>query len=52
VWTQRYAEVLRKHGVDIAVTIVPGLEHDILLEPAVFDVLKALVETLKKDSQY
>jgi predicted esterase len=49
--TQHYAEALRSLGDDVTVTIAPGLEHDILLEPVTLDVLKTLVETLKKDAQ-
>jgi pimeloyl-ACP methyl ester carboxylesterase len=49
--SQRYAEVLREHHDDVALTIVPGLEHDILLEPATFEALKALLETLGKAAQ-
>lgn len=49
--TQEYAEALRKHGVDAAVTIAPGLEHNILLEPVVFGQLKALVEAIEKDAR-
>jgi hypothetical protein len=39
-------EVLRNHGGDVTVTVVPGLEHDILLEPVALDALTMLVETL------
>jgi pimeloyl-ACP methyl ester carboxylesterase len=49
--SQRYADVLRKHGDDVTLTIAPGLEHNILLEPIVFDGLGALVETLEKDAR-
>jgi pimeloyl-ACP methyl ester carboxylesterase len=47
--TREYAELLRRHGVDAAVTIAPGLTHNILLEPVVFEQLKSLVEVLEKD---
>lgn len=43
VLTQRYVDALKASGSDVRVTVVPGLEHDILLEPAVFDLLKTLV---------
>lgn len=49
--SQHYAEVLRKHGDDVTLTIAPGLKHNILLEPVAFDGLGTLVETLKKDVQ-
>jgi pimeloyl-ACP methyl ester carboxylesterase len=48
--TREYAEALRKRGVDVAVTIAPGLEHDILLEPVVSEQLKRLVEAVEKDA--
>jgi len=44
-------EVLGNHGSDVTVTVVPGLEHDILLEPVAFDALTMLVETLVRDAQ-
>jgi pimeloyl-ACP methyl ester carboxylesterase len=47
--SQHYAEALRSHGDDVAVTVVPGLEHDILLEPVTLETLRTLVEMLKKD---
>ena len=49
--SQRYADVLRRHGDDVTVTVAPGLEHDILLEPVTLSALKALVETLKAGSR-
>lgn len=49
--SQRYADVLRSHGDDVTVTVAPGLEHDILLEPVTFGALRALVETLKAGSR-
>jgi pimeloyl-ACP methyl ester carboxylesterase len=42
--SQRYADALRKRGDDVTLTIVPGLKHNILLEPVVLDVLNALVQ--------
>jgi pimeloyl-ACP methyl ester carboxylesterase len=50
--SQQYAEVLRHHGDDVTLTIAPGLEHNILLEPATLDGLGTLVETLKKDAKH
>ncbi len=44
--TQRYAEALRNHGVDVTVTTAPGLKHDILLEPVAFAELKNLVKSV------
>ena len=44
--SQRYAEALRAHNVDATLTVVPGLEHDILLEPVKFEALKSLVREL------
>ena len=43
--------MLGNHGGDVTVTVVPGLEHDILLEPVALDALTMLVETLVKDAQ-
>jgi pimeloyl-ACP methyl ester carboxylesterase len=42
--SQRYADVLRKQGDDVSLTVLPGLKHNILLEPPVFSALKTLVE--------
>jgi pimeloyl-ACP methyl ester carboxylesterase len=44
--TQRYAEALHNHGVDVTVTNAPGLKHDILLEPVAFTELKNLVKSV------
>jgi predicted esterase len=44
--TQEYADALRNHGNDVMVTVVPGLTHDILLEPIAFEQLAALVERI------
>jgi pimeloyl-ACP methyl ester carboxylesterase len=46
--SQHYAEALRNHGNNAALTIAPGLEHDILLEPVAMNALKELLETVKK----
>jgi pimeloyl-ACP methyl ester carboxylesterase len=43
--SQRYADALKKQGDAVSLRIVPGLKHNILLEPPVFDALKALVES-------
>jgi acetyl esterase/lipase len=45
--SERYAEALRAHGVNAMLAIVPGLQHDILLEPAALDALTSLVKTLR-----
>jgi pimeloyl-ACP methyl ester carboxylesterase len=44
--TERYADRLRSLGDDVSVTVLPGLEHEILLEPATFGALTTLVEGL------
>jgi len=44
-------QALRGRGVDVAVTLAPGLQHDILLEPAARDILRSLVEELQKDAR-
>jgi pimeloyl-ACP methyl ester carboxylesterase len=48
--SERYAEVLRNHVDDVKVTIMPGLEHDILLEPVTLEALRTLVEMVRKDT--
>ena len=45
--TREYAAGLRARGVDVRVVEVPGAEHDIFLEPVVFDQLKSLVKTME-----
>lgn len=42
--SQRYAEALRRQGDDVSLTIVPGIKHNILLEPVVFQALETLVQ--------
>jgi acetyl esterase/lipase len=34
--SRRYAEVLRQRGVDVQVTVLPGLGHDITFTQPVF----------------
>jgi predicted esterase len=46
-FTQEYAEALRERGIDVTVTIAPGLGHNILLEPVVLEQLNKLVATVK-----
>jgi pimeloyl-ACP methyl ester carboxylesterase len=48
-FTEEYADALRKRGVEAAVTIAPGLEHNILLEPVVIEQLKQLVEATQRE---
>ncbi len=43
--SQAYEAALRQHGVDVALTIVPGLGHNILFAPP---VLEAVADVLKK----
>jgi pimeloyl-ACP methyl ester carboxylesterase len=45
--SERYAEALRSKGRDVTLAIVPGLEHDILLEPSILSALRSLVESLR-----
>lgn len=42
-FSHEYATALRSRGVDVGVRVVPGLGHDIFLEPVVFDDLRRLV---------
>jgi len=52
VLSQSCTDALQDHGVDVnKMAVVPGLEHDILLEPVALDALKSLVAVLKKDGQ-
>jgi len=44
--TQEYADALRNHGVDVKVTVVQGLQHDILLNPNALMQLMTLVASL------
>ena len=44
--TVEYAEALQARTVDVAVTIAPGLGHDILLEPIVLAELQQLIASL------
>jgi acetyl esterase/lipase len=47
--SRQYADALRSHGDDVTLTIAPGLQHNILLQPIALDGLSNLVETLKRD---
>ena len=44
--SQAYAAALRSHGVQVSLTIVPGLGHNILFAPAVFHALGDVVTQL------
>lgn len=44
--TRAYAAALSGRGVDVAVVELPGKDHEIFLEPAVQDELRALVATV------
>ncbi len=44
--TVEYAEALQARTVDVAVTVAPGLGHDILLEPIVLAELQQLIASL------
>jgi len=41
--SQRYADALHKNGEDVTLKVLPGLQHNILLQPVAFDELKNLV---------
>ncbi len=49
--TKEYAEALRQHGVKAEVTIAPGLQHDILLEPVALEELKKLLQWLERPAK-
>lgn len=44
--TEEYAAALRARHIDVTVTELPGMEHDILLEPPVFEQLGLLVKEI------
>ncbi|HEX4165314.1 MAG TPA: alpha/beta hydrolase [Bryobacteraceae bacterium] len=46
MFTDSYAAALRQHGVDVHVTTLPGLEHEIFLEPQIIGELRQLIESL------
>jgi predicted esterase len=45
--TTHYADALRRRGIDVGVTLLPGLGHEIFLEPAVQGVLADLLHHLR-----
>ena len=46
--TGRYADRLRRRSSRVSVTIVPGLEHDILLDAPVLGALETLVDQVRR----
>jgi pimeloyl-ACP methyl ester carboxylesterase len=44
--SQRYATALRRRGIDVAETVLPGLGHNILFAPAVTDAVTDVLTTL------
>jgi predicted esterase len=47
-FTQRYAAALKKHGVDADVTVLPGRDHEILLDDAVILELSKVITALQR----
>ena len=45
--TRRYAAALKKHGIAAEVTVLPGRDHEILLDGAVMGELSELVASLR-----
>ena len=45
--TKKYGNALRREGVNVRLTVLPRLKHDILLEPAIFQHLKILLGGLR-----
>lgn len=46
-----YAEALKRHVNNVTLTIAPELGHEILLEPVSYEVLKSLVESLRRSAR-
>lgn len=46
VLTEQYAAALRRRGITVTTTIAPGLGHNILLSPPVFQRLRGLLNRL------
>ena len=44
--SRKYTEALQRRGIDVRLTVAPGLGHDILLTPEVFGELGLLVREL------
>jgi pimeloyl-ACP methyl ester carboxylesterase len=47
-FTQAFAAALKNRGGNVAVTVAPGLTHDILLDPVAFEQTKSLIQELGK----
>jgi len=47
VFTQRYAAALKKHGIDADVRVLPGADHEILLDDAVIAELSKVIAVLR-----
>jgi poly(3-hydroxybutyrate) depolymerase len=47
-FTQAYAAALKNRGDDVAVTVAPGLSHDILLDPVAFEQTRSLIQESAK----
>ena len=50
--TEEYAAALRARHIDVTVTELPGMEHDILLEPPVFEQLAQLVSAVAEPASH
>lgn len=50
--TEEYAAALRARHIEVTVTELPGMEHDILLEPPVLEELGLLVKELAGTAQH
>jgi pimeloyl-ACP methyl ester carboxylesterase len=46
-FTQRYAAALKKNGIDADVTVLPGRDHEILLDDAVIPELSKVIAVLR-----
>ena len=46
-FTQRYADALRKHGIQPQVTVLPGRGHNIIFDSAAIQQLSALVAQIR-----
>lgn len=50
--SSNYAATLKKHVSDVTLTIAPGLDHEILLEPVTYEALKNLVQSLRSNEHH
>ena len=46
-YSQAYADTLQSRGVSVHLTVAPGLGHNILLRPVVFEELTALLQEVR-----